>query len=649
MSRLAPSLPLLCTLVFGTPAFGSEPVITPNENLVVEGIPAIPASLASDLKRYTEARSAGFAGWHPTNLEMLVSTRFANTNQLHWVRQPLGMRKQVTFYDEPVSSAGFDPIDGAFFLFLKDQGGSEFSQLYRFDLADEKATLLSDGGRSQNGGVAWSNRGDRIAYGSTRRNGADRDIYVMNPREPKGERLVLENKGGGWGVADWSPDDSQLLVVERISVNESHLYLLSLADGSKEAVFPRTQTGVAFGDAVFSKDGKGLFVTTDRDSEFKRLAYVDLGSRKTTYLSTSLQADVEAISLSDDGRRLALEVNDHGVSRIYLMDTVTRVMTPVGSLPPAVIGITSWHKNNRHLGLVINSAMSPSDVHVLDADTGSVTRWTESELGGIPSASLREAELVSWKSFDGLEVTGFLYRPAPKFTGKRPVIINIHGGPESQSLPIFQGRSNYYLNELGVAILYPNVRGSTGFGKTFVTLDNGYKREDSVKDIGALLDWVATQPDLDANRVMITGGSYGGYMTLACAIAYNERIRCSLAVVGISNFVTFLEATESYRRDLRRVEYGDERDPAMREFLIRISPTTRAAKISKPLFIVQGRNDPRVPRGEAIQMVETVRKNGSPVWYLEAKDEGHGFRKKINADFQFYATIRFVQEHLLAP
>jgi dipeptidyl aminopeptidase/acylaminoacyl peptidase len=284
---------------------------------------------------------------------------------------------------------------------------------------------------------------------------------------------------------------------------------------------------------------------------------------------------------------------------------------------------------------------------VLDVTNGAVARWTESELGGVVAATLNEAELIKWKSFDGLEISGFLHRPAAKFTGKRPVIVQIHGGPESQSTPVFLGRNNYFLNELGVAIIEPNVRGSTGNGKTFVTLDNGPKREDSVKDIGALLDWIAAQPGLDASRVMVTGGSYGGYMTLACAVHYNDRIRCSIDIVGISNFISFLQNTESYRRDLRRVEYGDERDPQMRAVFEQISPLNHAAKIKKPIFIVQGTNDPRVPRTEAAQIKETVSRNGTPVWYLEAKDEGHGFARKGNRDFQFYASVMFVKKFLL--
>jgi dipeptidyl aminopeptidase/acylaminoacyl peptidase len=225
--------------------------------------------------------------------------------------------------------------------------------------------------------------------------------------------------------------------------------------------------------------------------------------------------------------------------------------------------------------------------------------------------------------------------------------VQIHGGPEGQSRPVFLGKNNYFLNELGIALLYPNVRGSSGYGKSFLQLDNGFLREGTYRDIAALFDWIEKREDLDAGRIMVTGGSYGGHMTLAVAVRYNDRIRCSLDVVGISNLVTFLERTESYRRDLRRVEYGDERDPKMRAFLESIAPLNHAGQITKPLFVVQGKNDPRVPLSESVQIVETLKKNGTPVWYLMAEDEGHGFAKKKNADFQFYATILFVQQYLL--
>jgi dipeptidyl aminopeptidase/acylaminoacyl peptidase len=271
-----------------------------------------------------------------------------------------------------------------------------------------------------------------------------------------------------------------------------------------------------------------------------------------------------------------------------------------------------------------------------------------SETGGIPADRFVEPKLVTWKSFDGRELSGFLYLPDPKtFPGPRPLVVNIHGGPESQARPTFAGRNNYFFNELGCAMILPNVRGSAGYGKSFLLLDNGFKREDSYKDISTLLDWVKTQPQLDANRVMIYGGSYGGFMTLEVATNYADRIRCAIDIVGISNLATFLKNTESYRRDLRRVEYGDERDPKMAEFMEKIAAVNNAKKITKPLFVVQGANDPRVPKSEAEQIVATLKKQGTPVWYMLGKDEGHGFGKKKNADYLFYATVQFVRDYLL--
>ncbi|HLM55407.1 MAG TPA: prolyl oligopeptidase family serine peptidase [Pyrinomonadaceae bacterium] len=622
-------------------------VITPADNLVVEGVPPVPASLAEDVRRYTEFRSATLGSWHPTRREMLVGTRFGDTPQVHLVRAPGGARTQLTFFPERVTGALFRPKTGESFVFSKDIGGNEFFQLYRYDLATGEVTLLTDG-KSRNVDPVWSHAGDRLVYNSTRRNGRDLDFYVVNPSDPQSTRMLMQVEGGGWSAMDFSPDDKRLLVGEYVSAAESYLWVADAAAGTKELVTPKGGEKVAYGAGQFSKDGRGLYVTTDRDSEFQRLAYVDLATKQHTYLTDHIKWDVDSINLSPDGRTLAFVTNEDGVSRLRLMDTKTRREKTGPNLPLGVIGSLEWHENGRDLGFTLNSARSTTDVYSLDTKTGLVERWTESETGGLNTASLSEPQLVRWPSFDGRNISGFLYLPgAQKFPGPRPLIINIHGGPESQSRPVFLGRTNYYLNELGVAVLYPNVRGSSGYGKTFLSLDNGFKREDSYKDIGALLDWIKARPEIDASRVMVTGGSYGGHMSFAVATLYDDKIRAALPVVGISNLVSFLERTEAYRRDLRRVEYGDERDPKMREFMTRTAPLNNASRITKPIFIVQGGNDPRVPLNEAEQMARTVRKNNTPVWYLMAKDEGHGFAKKRNQDFQFYATIMFVREYLL--
>ncbi|MGG6267334.1 S9 family peptidase [Leptolyngbya sp. AN03gr2] len=621
--------------------------ITPGDNLVVEGIPPIPASLAQTVDRYTQFRSAGLLSWHPQRRELLITTRFGDVPQIHRVSAPLGSRQQMTFFAEPVFRAGYQPTKGDYFVFSKDTGGNEFNQLYRYDFASGDVTLLTDG-KSRNSGGVWSNKGDRMIYNSTRRTGKDNDFYLIDPASPKSDRLLAQVEGGGWGGMNWSPDDRQLLMMEFVSVNESYLWTLDTNSGEKKLITPKGgKEKVSYQGGVFSKDGKGLYVVTDRESEFQRLAYIDLATLKHTYLTTQIPWDVEEFDLSEDGKLLAYVSNEDGISVLHLIDTATNQEKSLPKLPIGQVSGISWHRNNQDLGFTLVSARSTADAYSLNVTTNKIDRWTESETGGLNTSNFSEPELVRWKSFDGRTISGFLYRPSAKFTGKRPVIINIHGGPEAQFRPSFLGRNNYYLNELGVAILFPNVRGSTGYGKTFLQLDNGFLREDSVKDIGALLDWIATQPTLDKDRILVTGGSYGGYMSLAVATNYSDRIRAAINIVGISNFVSFLERTESYRRDLRRVEYGDERDPKMREFLLRISPLNNAEKIRKPLFVIHGQNDPRVPLNEAEQIVKTVRNNGVPVWYLMAKDEGHGFSKKRNVDFQFYSTIMFIRETLL--
>ena len=641
-ARLVLHSTLLTFAALVTTAAGQVP-----ENLVAEGIPTVPPELKVSVSRYLEFRSANFQSWHPTRREMLISTRFADSAQIFLVRQPLGQRKQLTFQSEPVAGAVFQPKTGECFVFSQDAGGGEFYQLYRYDLNDGRITLLTDG-KSRNTGASWSKDGRSLAYTTTRRNGRDNDIHLMGPRDPKSDRRVLEVTGSGWSVLDWSEDGRQLLLGEYISINEGHLHLLDLPSGRARLLTPKTGEKVAYGHAEFSRDGKSIFLTSDNDSEFKRLARMEVANGKITPLTAKIPWDIETFELSHDGALIAFVANEAGSSTLHFLDAKSGKERRAPKLPAGVIGSIGWHDNDRDLAITFNSAQSPSDVYVVDARNLDVVRWTESEIGGLNPEAFVEPDLVRFKSFDGLGISAFVYRPdSKKFPGPRPVIINIHGGPEGQSQPIFQARNNYFLNELGIAVIYPNVRGSAGYGKTFLTLDNGFKREDSVRDIGAVLDWIATQPGLNADRVAVMGGSYGGYMVLASMIHHGARLRAGVDIVGISNFLTFLKNTQDYRRDLRRVEYGDEREPAMAEFLQRISPTANVGKLRKPLFVVQGRNDPRVPVTEAEQTVKAVRDQGGQVWYLMAKDEGHGFRKKPNADYQFLATILFLLQHLL--
>jgi dipeptidyl aminopeptidase/acylaminoacyl peptidase len=621
------------------------------DSIVQAGVPAVQQDLVRDLARYQNTRAAGFQGWVNDRWEVLITTRFSDTNQVHHVRMPLGARMQVTFLAERILAARTRPGRDEF-VYTTDEGGSENYQIVLQDLKTGETRRLTDG-KSRNLMGPWSTSGTLLAWSSNARNGRDMDLYVGNPSNPKTVRLLKE-ASGNWTVSDWSPDDRRVAAVESVSVNESYVHLIDVATGKTETITPRAAAGeptVAYGNVKWSKDGKFLYWTTDLDSEFQRLARLDPAAKTNLALTESIPWDIEGFDLSDDGGSMVLSANEGGVSRLYLL-AGGNPPTPIPDVPPGVISGLKYRPKSDEFAFVLSSAQAPADVYSIEPQEQEptkyiLTRWTESETGGLDPSSFVEPELVRFPSFDGREITAFLYRPGPQFAGPDPVLINIHGGPEGQYRPAFLGRLNYLVNELGIALLFPNVRGSAGYGKSFLKLDNGKDREDAVKDIGALIDWVGKQPGLDASRVGVIGGSYGGYMTLATLTHYSDRLRAGIDIVGISNFVTFLKNTQGYRRDLRRVEYGDERDESMRSFLERISPLTNAAKIKVPLLVVQGRNDPRVPKTEAEQIVAAVRKQGGPVWYVEGKDEGHGFAKKRNQDYLQYAEILFLKRYLL--
>jgi len=610
--------------------------------LTADRVPAVPDTLAATSRPYMESRSAGFAGWNARDRSMLIATRFGNVNQLHRVAGPMMDRRQISFEAEPLGGS-WSPT-GDILLVSKDNGGDEFFQIH--SLAGGRLTRLTAGGKSRNSLGAWSHDGALVGLSSTERNGTDTDLYVMNPRDPASRRRVAEVKGGGWQISDFEPGNRRAIVSEYISVTKSNLHLLDMSNGQLAAIGDHNRS-IAYGGAQFAPNGT-LWVLSDEGSDVQRLGRLNLVSGKFTPVGAPSNWEVESFDIAEDGRTIAIVTNEAGLSKLALLDVASGRMRAVNSIPAGTIGgieFAPWGP----LGLSLNSSKSPTDAYSLDPRSLKLTRWTQSETGGLDPSVNVEPELVEVRSFDGEKVSGFLYRPdLAKFPGKRPLIVNIHGGPEGQTRPGFQGRSNYLLNEQGIAIFYPNVRGSSGYGKRFVNLDNGaFKREDSVKDIGAFLARLAADPRLDGDRIAITGGSYGGYMCYASAIAYPDRFRGALCNVAISNFVTFLEGTQSYRRDLRRVEYGDERDPAQRAKLEEISPLRRIAEIKAPLFIVQGANDPRVPKAEADQIVKAIRARGGTAWYLVGENEGHGFAKKENQDYLFWNTLMFWDQTLL--
>ncbi len=611
--------------------------------LIADGMPAVPADLPAKTRAYMESRAAGFAGWHPSDKSMIISTRFGNTAQLHRVAKPMGARKQISFEAEPIGGGSWAPKRGDVLVTQKDIGGNEFYQIYT--LKDGQLRLLTDG-KSRNSVSTWSNDGELIAYSSTRRNGTDTDLYVMDPRNPASDRLVAQVQGGGWAISAFMPDKKSAIAASYKSVTNVDLFMLDLTNGKMTAIGDNKKD-IAYGQIDTAPDGT-IWVTSDEGSDFQRLGTLDAKTGKFTPQGPAENWDVDTFDISPDGSFIAYVINEAGMSKVKLLDLASGSVRTVDSLPAGIIGgleIAEWGD----IGLSFTSARSATDAWSIDPKTLALTRWTESETGGLDVTKNVEPQLVTVKSFDGLSVSGFLYKPDPaKFPGKRPLIVNIHGGPEAQSRPGFMGRNNYLLNEQGIAIFYPNVRGSTGYGKRFVGLDSGpFKREDSVKDIGAFLDTLEKDPALDASRFAVAGGSYGGYMCYAVSIFYGPRLKGANCIVAISNFVTFLENTQSYRRDLRRVEYGDERDPKQRAKLMAISPLTRVNEIKIPTFVVTGANDPRVPQSEADQMVKAIRANGGEAWHLIGTNEGHGFAKKENQDYNFWTSLMFWERTLL--
>ncbi len=635
LAMAAPALPL--------PAAGAEPVVPPPPALRLDGIPEVPVSLRAATQPYMEFRTASFQGWDPKGGGMIIATRFGNAQQVHRVAAPGAMREQLTFEPEPVPGGSFAPVAGDVLLVGKDEGGNENFQLYRVESG--RLILLTDG-RSRNTGATWSHDGRQLGFSSTARNGRDSDLWLMDPRVPGSKRLVAERDGGGWSFADFAPDGKTAIIRQTVSVTDSRLFRLDLASGAI-APLTRNTAPVAYGRVRHAPDGR-IFVTSDALGDFRELGILDAQTGAFTRLGAPARWDVETFDISPDGRRIATVSNEAGASVLRILDAQDGRELARPALGLGVIGGLEWSPRGT-LGFTFSGNRSPGDAFELVPETGAIIRWTQSETGGLDPAANVEPELVRVRSFDGLEVTGFLYRPdRMRFPGPRPLIVSIHGGPEAQSRPGFLGRNNFLLNELGVALFYPNVRGSTGFGKTFVALDNGpWLRENSVKDIEAFVRHLRRDRSLDAARFGVTGGSYGGYMTYASLTLFPDLWRAGLSVVGISDFITFLENTAGYRQDLRRVEYGDERVPEQRAKLAEISPLRRAERIRVPLKVVTGANDPRVPASEAEQMVDAVRRRGGEARHLVAANEGHGFQRKENADYQFWTSLMFWQEHLL--
>ena len=615
-------------------------------NLIYDNIPDAQPELRDKLDAYLNARQATPLGFSPKGA-LLISTRFGDVDQLHLVERPGGERRQLTFLREPVTKAAFSPDPGrSAYVYLTDVGGNENAQLYYQRLGEPAAKLLTDG-KSMNGGPVWSNAGREVAFFSTARDGTSYDIDIVEPEAGSLPKLAVAAAGDGaaWYPLDWSTDDRKLLVLRYLSISEAYLYVVDLSTGQKREV-EQAPSKVGIAAAKFSRDGQGVYFISDRDGEFAQLRFVNLFTNEKAVLSAHIPWDIEELAVSRDGHYLAFTSNEAGATKLNLLDLKTHQdLIPPRLSPDGIIDSLSFDATATRLAFGYAAPNRPRDAYVLDIASNRLEAWTHSEPGPVDLAKFVAPRLTQYPTFDRTggrqrEIPLYLYEPAT--AGTHPVLITLHGGPESQFRPGFDPWLAFVVNELGFSVAAPNVRGSSGYGKTYASLDNGRLRPDAVKDVGALLVWLGLQPSLDAKHVVVAGGSYGGYLTLATMVDYSERLRGGVDVAGIADFTSFLANTAPYRRDQRRAEYGDERDPDMRTYLRRISPLTNADRISRPLLIVHGRNDPRVPLSEAEQIVYRLRGKGGDVWFLEAIDEGHGFRKKQNRDAYLTAFAQFL-------
>jgi dipeptidyl aminopeptidase/acylaminoacyl peptidase len=641
-------------LLFVTGAAAAQEKTAPTPaNVRIDGMPPLPQAIVDGVARYGQFRQAQMIAWHPTRRQVLITTTFG-TPQLHFVDGPLRDRRQLTWMPGglPVlADASFDPADGNTIVFRHDPDGGEAQSLYRYDMSQGRVTLLAPA--QSHYPPVWSRQGRWLAYESSERNGKDRDLYIVEPSDPKSKRLLAQ-VDGPWSPQDWSPDGSSILMNEVFANSETYLWRIDAKTGQKTPVTKRGDGDKAsWYYARFSNDGKKVYAVSDRGGNARVWRCEVAACAWTPVTADGVEVDIiggphgsAGFELSPDGGMLAVVVDRGATTELQIIDLTTLKTKTFPGIAKGQVSQLRWRPGSKEIGFTLGSIKAQGDVYSVDTTLGTVTRWTASETTFNPE-TLPAPEVIEWKSADGLTISGILYRPASRFTGPRPVMVQIHGGPDQRERVVFRGRSNYLLNELGVAIIYPNVRGSVGFGRKFSELDNGRGRDGAIKDIGALLDWIVTKPELDQSRVVLTGPSYGGWLALQAGIVYNDRIRGIIEGAGITDFVTFLEQTEAGRQENRRGEYGDERDPEMRAYLKSISPVTRAAELKKPTLILHPGKDTRVPVTQAQELVAALKANKAPVWYLEYSEANHDNLGRLGGDYLLATWMAFFNAFVL--
>jgi dipeptidyl aminopeptidase/acylaminoacyl peptidase len=640
MARIYWVLALMAMLVCESPG---APARDARGRLVSDNIPDAPASLTEKLDAYLGGREAKLLGWSPSG-GLLILTRFADVDQLHLVAHAGAARRQLTFLREPVIQAAFspDPNRGGL-AYFSDPDGRENAQLYYQRAGESGAKLLTDG-KSLNSNAVWSNFSHEIAFSTTAR-GTSRDIEVIDPESGALPRLALSGDGAAWYPLEWSPDDRKLLVLKSVSIAESYLYIVDLGSGQRREVEPAPGK-VRIAGARFSRDGQGVYLISDRDSEFAQLRYVNLYTNDKRVLSGHIPWDVEQLAISRDGQYLAFVSNEHGASKLNLVDLIAHQdLTPPKLPADGVIDSLSFDPDGKRLAFDFAANDRPRDAYVLEVGGNTLAAWTQSETGAVNVANFVAPRLLQFPTFDQQDgrprqIPVNVYQPAT--AGSHPVLIALEDGPPSQFRPSYQPWYQYLVTELGFAVVAPNLRGASGYGKSYRALGSGALREDAVKDLGALLVWLGAQPGLDAKHVVISGNYYGGSLALAALVNYSERLRGGVDFGGVTDFIGFLSAAVPYDQAGERAQFGDERDPDARASLRRLSPLTNADRITRPVLIVHGRNDARVVAAQSEQLLNTLRSRGGVVWYLQA-EEGRVFQSRLNRDAYRQAFAQFLE------
>ncbi len=593
-----------------------------------------------DIERYLRIRSAYSPSFLPDG-SLLFRNDATGVAQTWRVDEPLGWQSQVTFHDESVSFASASPERNEL-IYGMDEGGNERTQLYRVDATGENVVNLTDEPDAKHRWGGWSHDGERFAFASNRRDERVFDLYVQG-RDDDEPRRVCETDGW-YSVVGWSPDDERLAVRQARSNFDHDLYVVDVDGGELERVTSPDDDGTRYSSVNWSPDGDSFYLVTDEDgADTLFLARLDVSTGEVEKVVDGGDWNVGGVSVDDETGRVVYGRNVEGFTdlRAAEIEDGGLVELPTPDLPDGVIGGTSFGPDGDRFAVTVTGRSRNANVYVVEFETGDARRWTDAATAGIPRETFVEPTTVRYESFDGLSVPALFSTPEsadPPY----PVVVDIHGGPESQRRPSFSALRQYLLAH-GYALLEPNIRGSTGYGREYTHLDDVRKRMDSVRDIGAALDWLGERDDVDEDCVAAYGGSYGGFVVLAALAEYPDRWAAGIDVVGIANFVTFLENTGEWRRELREAEYGSLEDD--RDFLEEISPVNNAHRIRAPLLVMHGANDPRVPVEEAEQIAEKVEEN-APVDTLIFEDEGHGFSKLENRIEAYTRLVEFLDKHV---